>query len=606
MKTKLHRRQGNILFTTLLLLLGTAAMVGVTLNVTSSTSKLVSRSGDVARAEAAAEGALEYAYALWLKRIKGAPITTAEANAGLVPPVFDGVEYAKQGHKLRIDALDEYGVPMISGTIPPRVTGRVPGYEGWSGQTFTYVAQARMQVDDQTVIGVKRLFQYTEVPLFQSMFFFQHDLELYRPAAMVLNGLVHSNSDIYFATDPSSGVVTVGDNVTHSGNYYEKEPASAWTWTDGYKKNWTPSGPTWATGKTSQLHQVPAIQPMGSAPEQVFDTTDSNPNNDGFRELIEPADSSHEDTEAISTRRLINKAGLVITVSGNTGTVTVTAQHGAVVSSDAKTKIIQAISKIDSGIVSSSTNRNGVVTVVDVGLYDKRESTYVDIVDVDMGKLKTALDGVSNFNNVVYIHDTTAQNSQSPDPKAIRLKNGSVLPDAGLTVASQNPVYIQGDYNTGATGTTVPTNASNATSSSSPTKSGYERKPAAVIADAVMFLSNNWQDSNSKGALSTRTASNTTYNTAIISGFMPSTSSNYSGGANNFPRFLENWGSKRCTYYGSMVELFPSKIFTGEWDTGEIYSPPTRWWNFDKKFLNRPPPGSVDAIVLSRGPWSRF
>ncbi len=605
MKTTAYSRQGNVLFTTLLLLLGVAALVGVSLNVTTNTARLTSRSRDVAKAEAAAEGALEYAYALWLGKIRGAPITTAEANADLVLPQFEGVSYASSGPQLRIDALDEYGVPMTSGTLPPRVTGRVPGYEGWAGQTFTYVAQARMQVDNNTVIGVKRLFQYTEVPLFQSMFFFQHDLEFYRPATMVLNGLVHSNSNMYFAFDKDS--MTIGDNVTYSGEFLGESPSAKY-WPDGYQKPpWAGYDPKWVTSKASQLHKVPAIQPMGSAPEKVFDTTDNNPNNDGFRELIEPPNPNHPDPEAISTRRMINKAGIVITITG-TSSVTVTGQKGTTLNPTAVSNIGSAISRV----VTTSTNKSGVVTVTALGLYDRRESKQVEVYDVDIAKLKTALavgSGVSNFNNVLYIHDTLNSNM----PTTIRLKNGSVLPDAGLTVASQNPVYIWGDYNTGGTGSNVPTN-SGTSSTAAPTAGTYERKPSAVIGDAVMFLSNNWTDAKSAtdtlrttpSNLDARVASNTTYNTAIISGFMPSTNNSYSGGANNFPRFLEKWGSARCTYYGSMVELFESKTFTGKWNTGDIYSPPTRWWNFDKKFLQRPPPGSVDAIVLSRGPWSRF
>ena len=121
-----------------------------------------------------------------------------------------------------------------------------------------------------------------------------------------------------------------------------------------------------------------------------------------------------------------------------------------------------------------------------------------------------------------------------------------------------------------------------------------------------MFLSNSWNDSNSSLSLSSRSASNTTYNTAVMAGYMPSSASGYSGGACNFPRFLENWSGKSCTYYGSMVELFKSQKFTGQWDTGNIYSPPYRRWNFDTNFTNNAPPGSLNAIVYTRGSWSKF
>ena len=50
-------------------------------------------------------------------------------------------------------------------------------------------------------------------------------------------------------------------------------------------------------------------------------------------------------------------------------------------------------------------------------------------------------------------------------------------------------------------------------------------------------------------------ATNTTVNAGIISGIVPSGSGYYSGGVENFPRFLEDWSGKTFTYYGSMLEL---------------------------------------------------
>jgi hypothetical protein len=139
------------------------------------------------------------------------------------------------------------------------------------------------------------------------------------------------------------------------------------------------------------------------------------------------------------------------------------------------------------------------------------------------------------------------------------------------------------------------------------------------MADAVMLLSNSWNDANASSSVGSRAASNTTYNMAILAGVMPGMYTppvgdphygkaqyGYSGGANNYPRFLESWSGRTCTYTGSMAELFQSKVFTGKWDTGNIYVPPTRRWNFDTNFTNTPPPGSLDAVTVSRGNWSKL
>ncbi len=128
--------------------------------------------------------------------------------------------------------------------------------------------------------------------------------------------------------------------------------------------------------------------------------------------------------------------------------------------------------------------------------------------------------------------------------RGIRLMNGGSLPSGGttntsggLTIASPNPVYIQGDFNTGST-------LSGSFSSSrhvnqQPTRfqwhqrlplrhfglpseiSGtYVKQPAVIAADAVTILSNNWADSASNGS-PMNFAANTTINTAIVAGNVP-------------------------------------------------------------------------------------
>ena len=71
--------------------------------------------------------------------------------------------------------------------------------------------------------------------------------------------------------------------------------------------------------------------------------------------------------------------------------------------------------------------------------------------------------------------------------------NGSKVPTGGITIVSDNPVYIQGDFNTGrvAGSKEPPSNTGNA---ADPDVSGYTRQPASVMADAVTLLSNSWND----------------------------------------------------------------------------------------------------------------
>src|SRR5206468_4817822 len=93
---------------------------------------------------------------------------------------------------------------------------------------------------------------------------------------------------------------------------------------------------------------------------------------------------------------------------------------------------------------------------------------------------------------------------------------------------------------------------SNSGDPTQPTVPGYSRQPAAIIGDAVTILSNSWSDALSG---TVPTATNTTVNAGIISGIVPSGSGYYSGGVENFPRFLENWSGNTLTYYCSILGL---------------------------------------------------
>ena len=177
-----------------------------------------------------------------------------------------------------------------------------------------------------------------------------------------------------------------------------------------------------------------------------------------------------------------------------------------------------------------------------------------------------------------------------------------MLPNGGLTVVSGNPVYVQGDYNTGSVPgvTSPPSNNGSNPDPTKPTVAAYTRQPAAVVGDAVTILSNSWLDSKSG---TQPTASNTTVNAAVLSGIVPSGNGNYSGGVENFPRFLENWDNKSFTYYGSMIELYKSQQAIGRWGASNVYSPPDRAWYFDTNFIANPPPGLLASFDYKRSRW---
>jgi hypothetical protein len=124
-------------------------------------------------------------------------------------------------------------------------------------------------------------------------------------------------------------------------------------------------------------------------------------------------------------------------------------------------------------------------TITTTSFYDAREKKTVASTDVDISLLKTSSYFPSN--GVIYSSD------QRTGYPALRLKNGSSLGNP-LSVFSENPLYIKGDYNT------------------------TNKKPAAVVADAVTYLSNSWIDAKSTGSMSARTTTATTVNVSMITG----------------------------------------------------------------------------------------
>lgn len=158
----------------------------------------------------------------------------------------------------------------------------------------------------------------------------------------------------------------------------------------------------------------------------------------------------------------------------------------------------------------------------------------------------------------------------------------------GLTIASENPAYIQGDYN-------APPDGSWSGSSVA----------AAVAADAITLLSDNWNDVNSfvwpfiinNGQANDRNAVQTAYRTALIAGkgipFINPAGEvadfGTDGGVHNFLKYLEYWGGVNAYYEGSLVSFYYNRQAVGTYKNwGAVYSPPNRNYFFDQNFTLGP------------------
>jgi hypothetical protein len=201
----------------------------------------------------------------------------------------------------------------------------------------------------------------------------------------------------------------------------------------------------------------------------------------------------------------------------------------------------------------------------------------------------------TNWPGVTYVNNQEArENPPVFFRRALKIVNGQSLNlgttcgaiPCGLTIASENPVYIQGDYNAPANGTWAGASVA-----------------AAVAADAITLLSDNWNDVNSFaypysiGTAGTRTAVQTAYRTALIAGkSIPfvnpageAADFGTDGGVHNFLKFLETWAGINCYYEGSLVSFYYARQAVGTYKNwGAVYSPPNRNYFFDTNFTLGP------------------
>ena len=196
----------------------------------------------------------------------------------------------------------------------------------------------------------------------------------------------------------------------------------------------------------------------------------------------------------------------------------------------------------------------------------------------------------------------------------------------GITISSENMVYIWGNYNTTGINAAPPDGVSCLNDLTGVCHYLGNEVPSSIVCDAYFPLSKTFFDSEvamfpdnlglrladrvlpSVGAeTSLRAAILAGNNLSALSGANPaldpgpdagnssSSESRLNGGMHNFPRFLENWGSQRFNFVGSLIPLYHSTQAVGQYNAAStIYSPPTRDWAFDITFTdpNKLPPGT--------------
>jgi len=605
-----HRQSGSSLVVVIMTLTTLMVIAGLATEYTTTVNRLVQRTTTLQQATTAADATIERLFSNWRAICRATPTsalpTTSFSNISLPTSsqlnLPNGANFAKAG--TAADLTDEYDstytvsnvkIVAVDGTLqplagpgispPPAVGMAQTGAINTTSASFNYIASADVTLPSlkgDIVARVRRVFAKQQLSPWNFAIFYADPLEIHPGAPMTVTGWVHTNVNLYTA----HSTLTFADKVTYASDWFINFLPG-----DQKHNGETPASPNWPSNlpPTRDI----ALQPFGMDSTAIFSTTDTNPNNDNYHELISVPVAGY--TDPLLGQRYWDQASVVIKIdASNNVTIGQPNSDGTITTFNSSNSLYQMFS---SAITTNQT------------IQDNREAASIRLVTLDISKIENNTSGLSPtykssaFNGILYIYDSS---NSSGTRRGVRLINGSKIPSTGLTIASQNPIYIKGDFNTGGA---PPSNGSPG-DPTNPQVSGYTRAPCAMIADAVNILSNSWNDANSGAGTSSRVATNTTVNSAILAGNVPTAPAggdgSYSGGAENFPRFLEDWSQATLTYYGSMVELYQSQQSTGEWGKANVYVPPTRRWYFDTNFKVKPPPGTLMVYSYVKGRWSQL
>jgi hypothetical protein len=572
-------------------------------------------------------------------------------------------------------------------------------FSGLSAQEYRYnvlsIAQDR-QTQPTAILGME--FKSRLVPLFQFAAFYNQDMDFHLPPTMSLNGPVHSNNDLYL-NSTGSAALNIQGQVTAAGSLYRGEKQASTC--AGTVNIYDPTNPLAlpcsgarqvfpTSALTAWNNQVRVGVPALRVPDVgEFDATPGKRYWDAA-DLRIALDLSTPSTPRIQVRTQgdVDSGTSALT---DTTCAPIQAQTSAAVTGSAISLASAPSSNFSSGdavtlgddphiylvqsasgtsitltapvtvtFPANTTVRKAIVSYSENTFKNYREKhsgggpmdyTPIKMLNVDIRGLLECASASTLMNKplnddseggLVWFLTVKGSDSNPIPPKdyndyGVRIYNGRDLSSPvggiaikGLSVVSDQAVYIRGDYNCGSTCN----------------NSSYDddvRKPAAVMADTINVLSNNWSldDSYSNNSISSkasfgnvptmgRPASATTINAAFLAGIDITGNVNRGGqdlgyataggGLNNYPRFHEDWSNGYSsssfvdfTYQGSMVSLGEPRKVSGAWcGSGSlancnIYNPPNRLWRYDPLFNNAAnlPPLSPRAVFLKQELFSR-
>lgn len=484
---------------------------------------------------------------------------------------YSCLSYTFNNRPVKSYVTEEPSNPVIL-TIPPGER-----YQNLNAQEYRYTAKstALHPKFNTTEAELELRFKSRLVPLFQFAAFYNKDLEILPGPTMTLSGPVHTNGDLWLYSNSAS--LAIQGQVTAAGD----------VWRGRKDNSITPSCNNQAVtilNPTNPLSLIP------SCPARYKTTAnDVSPFNGMLQRKVQAVTVPGPDVFDPTPGKIYwDKADLRVVLSVDAANNPLAVQ------------VRTATDTVDASKTATLTGCSGIISGKAVGnalMYNYREAKWIRLLDIDLVGVLNCLKNSNWFSTGKLLDDQTEGGlvfhltvkgpnaSSTANAYGVRVRNGqriysntSGAPSVrGFTAVSDQAFYILGDFNS------------------------VNKIPAAIMADSLNVLSNAWNsgaantgtDASSSGAIAGRTATNTTINSAFISGTDTTggvegsggINGYYNGGLENYPRFHENWSGRVFTYRGSFVSLGVAQHVNGRW-SNQSYNPPNRDWNYDTSFNN--------------------
>ena len=352
MKTKCnHNRSGSTLAVVICIMATLMVIAGIAAEFTMNVNRNAQRNNTLESAIAVGDGCIDILFNSWratCRTTSTAPLATSSFSAaptpspGEFPNLPTVANFVKRGASIdpsTDDATDydatytvsnykvvavtaEWGALANASATPEPQLGQLASGQTVSSvtpstnATFSYIASADVTLpaigSNKTVVAkVRRVLQKQQESPWNFAIFYVDPLEIEPGPLFTVTGWVHTNSNLY----TGHNTLTFADKVTFGADWFyptAQNPTYGFMPGDTYHTE-TPAAPNWPSNLPPARDQ--SLQPFGMDSTSIFSTTDSNPNNDSYHELIEPPVAGY--TDPLAGQRYWDQANVIVQISDN-------------------------------------------------------------------------------------------------------------------------------------------------------------------------------------------------------------------------------------------------------------------------------------------------